>query len=70
MSANANAAPVVTDDGQISIDVNAVPGSVAIGLPNGTVVLVSHTDWRAVAAALPAPPHRQPRLIPGVITRD
>jgi hypothetical protein len=45
----------VLDSREIVIDVESVPGAVAIGLPSGDVVLVSHADWRAVADRLPAP---------------
>ena len=56
----------VIDSGDITIDVEST--AVAITLPTGDVVLISHDAWRDAASRLPTPAHREPRHIPAVVT--
>lgn len=45
------------DSSPIFIDVEAVPGHVAIQIAGGPAVLISHADWQNVAARLPRAKH-------------
>lgn len=40
---------------------------VEVTLPNGDEVHISHRDWLQAAALIP---HREPRIIPAVVTRS
>jgi hypothetical protein len=44
---------MATNSGPITIDVRAIPGNVAIILPDGNTVLIPHDQWLEAAARIP-----------------